>query len=189
MKSLLRKQMLDKRLSLSAKEVKTKSELIVSKLENMLEFKAAKNILCYVSFNNEVDTIALIKKYLLTKSKSIIVPKVIGNKLALFKINNFSDLALGKFNILEPIKGELFDLTNLTASDIILVPGVAFDLEHNRIGYGKGYFDKLLAKIITMKEKSPKIIALAFELQIVDKINAEQHDIKVDKIITEKRII
>ena len=170
-------------------ELEKKSEIIISKLEDLSEFKSAKNILAYVSFNKEVDTIALIKKYLLTKSKSIIVPKVIGNKLALFKINDFSDLVPGKFNILEPIKGELFDLTNLTASDIILVPGIAFDLEHNRIGYGKGYFDKLLANLNAIKEKSPKIIALAFELQIVDKINAEQHDIKVDKIITEKRII
>ncbi len=183
MKSKLRVQQLEKRSALSQTEVNQKSEIIIEKLEDLPEFNAAKNILTYVSFNNEVDTHVLIKKYLLTKTKNIIVPKVIGENLRLFKISDFSNLAVGKFGILEPLKGEKFDANKLSDSDIIIVPGIAFDTEKNRIGYGKGYFDRLL------KNTCAKKIALAFELQIVDKIPAEKHDIKVDKIITEKRII
>lgn len=183
MKSKIRNQLLKKRSTLSTTEVKQKSEIILTKLEELPEFKKAKNILTYVSFNNEVDTHSLIKKYLITKSKQIIVPKVIGKKLRLFKISNFSDLATGKFNLLEPVNGVEFAADKLTTSDLILVPGIAFDKGKNRIGYGKGYFDRLLT------DTQAKKIAFAFDLQILDKIPAEQHDIKVDKIITEKKII
>ncbi|HIH42683.1 TPA: 5-formyltetrahydrofolate cyclo-ligase [Candidatus Woesearchaeota archaeon] len=183
MKSKIRTQLLERRSVLTDKEIQAKSEIIIAKLEELLEFKSAKNILTYVSFNNEVDTHPLIKKYLITKSKSIIVPKVIGERLRLFKITSFSDLKAGKSNILEPVNGEEFVSDKLTISDLILVPGIAFDKEKNRIGYGKGYYDKLL------KTTRAKKIALAFDLQIAEKIPAEEHDVQVDKIITEKSII
>ena len=183
MKSLLRKQFMEKRAALSEKEVIAKSEIIISKLEELPEFKPAKNILCYVSFSTEVETIPFIKKYLLTKSKNILVPKMIGNKLRLFRINSFSDLAPGNFNILEPVNGKEFDAAQLTWEDIILVPGLAFDIAHDRLGYGKGYFDRLL------KDTKARKIAIAFELQILTKLPTENHDVKVDRIITEKRII
>jgi 5-formyltetrahydrofolate cyclo-ligase len=69
--------------------------------------------------------------------------------------------------------------------DLIVIPGVAFDYACNRLGYGGGYYDMLLAQ---RKKKAP-IIALAYEEQIVDKIPSESHDIKVDMIITDKKII
>ena len=141
----------------------------------MPEYKKAKTVSFFVSFGSEVDTHDMIKEAL--KEKEVCVPVVQGDYIALSKINGLGDLDKeGKYGILEPssiieIDKELVDL--------IIVPGVAFDKKGYRIGYGRGYYDKLL------KEFNGKTIGLAFSLQIVNKIPKEEHDIRVDKVITE----
>ena len=110
----------------------------------MKDFKHATTILFYVSYDNEVYTHEMIKE-LLKNKKNIVVP--IADKknrsLTLSKLDNWDDLEIGTYNILEP-KLERIKKISLDSIDLIIVPGIGFDKKGNRIGHGKGYYDKLL---------------------------------------------
>ena len=133
----------------------------------------------FVSFNSEVDTHDMIRNAL--KNKTIIIPKVAHHEIEPSFIIDFDNLIPGKFGILEPIETMKIAYKNI---DLILVPGIAFDKEGHRIGYGFGYYDKFLKKV----PKAIKI-GLAFDFQIVDKIPREMHDVPVDLIVTEERVV
>lgn len=158
-----------------------KDRKIATQLENLPLFQEAKIILFYVSKKPEVDTHRLIKKYL--KKKKIIVPTVdpSSNTLRLFELEKWSELKKGAFSILEIKKPK--EPIPFPEIDLIIIPGLAFDLKGNRLGYGKGYYDLLLLNF-----KGPKI-ALVYELQLFEKIPSEKYDIPVDFIITEEKII
>ena len=97
------------------------------------------------------------------------------------EIKDFSDLEIGTFGVLEP-KEECIRPVMPEKLDIVIVPGLAFDLQGNRIGYGGGFYDGFLKGL-----SAPKI-ALAYEWQIVNCVPSDEHDVKVDKIVTEDRI-
>lgn len=184
MKKDLRKELLKKRKSLSNLDVLKKSSQIEKRLFKMNEYKKSQMILYYISYDNEVCTHYMIKNSLL-EGKNVVVP--LSNKknitLILSKLDKWDDLKIGSYNILEP-KKEYIKRASIDKIDLIIVPGVGFDKRGNRIGHGIGYFDKLL-----QDSNYASHIGLAFELQIVDSISTEKHDISVNKIITEKRII
>ncbi len=184
MKNQIRKQLIDERKNLSKKEVLEKSRIIKNKLFNMKDFKDASTILFYISYDKEVYTHEMIKEQLQNK-KTIVVPIAdIKNRcLILSKLENWNDLDVGTYNILEPKKENIIEVY-IDSIDLILVPGVGFDKKGNRIGHGKGYYDTLLNN-----SKRALHIGLSFECQIVKHIPTENHDIPVDKIVTEKRII
>ena len=96
------------------------------------------------------------------------------NKIQCCEMNNFDDLELGSYNILEPKKCRKCNLDDI---DLIIVPGIVFDKQNNRIGYGGGFYDELLKRCKCLK------IGIAFDFQIVDKIPADDRDIKVDKVV------
>lgn len=181
-KNEIRKLLKNKRLQLSKDENLTKSKQIKNRLFKMEEFKKAKNILFYVSYNGEVFTHEAIEEALI--NKIVVVP--ISNKndysLIFSKLDSFKDLEEGTYGILEP-KKDLIKEISIDKIDLIIIPGIGFDLRGNRIGYGKGFYDRLL------KNTDALIIALAFEFQIIEKIPTENHDRSADIIITEKRII
>jgi len=182
MKEILRKEIKEKRRNISKEENRKKSKEIKEKLFNLREYKDARVVLFYISYNGEVFTHDMIKDAL--EDKKVVVP--ISNKedntLSLSKLDSWDDLELGSYGILEPRKICMQEV-QIDNIDLIIVPGVGFDLNGNRMGHGKGYYDKLL-------EKSKAIhIGLAFELQIIDKIPTEEHDISLNKIITESRVI
>lgn len=184
MKDFLRRELINKRKKLSKSEIIDKSRLIEKKLFELNEFNTSMNILFYVSYNNEVYTHDMIKKCLCME-KNIIVPisDVINKELILSKINRWGDLEKGSYNILEPKKkceNQIF----LDTINLIIVPAIGYDIKGNRIGHGFGYFDKLLKK-----PNNAFYIGLAFDFQIIDNIQIEKHDISVNKILTEKRII
>ena len=178
MKNKIRNELIEKRNRLSVYEVLEKSNRIISKLIEMEEFRKAKKLLCYVSFDNEVYTHGLIKEY--AKEKKIAVPVVRGNELILSYINDWKELSTGAYGILEPKK---IKMANPQEIEVAILPGIAFDKRGYRIGYGKGYFDRLLPKMNALK------IALAFDFQLLDSLPNEKHDVKMDMIITEKRIL
>ena len=186
MKQTLKSGILEKRKSLSKREIDEKSRVIKEKLFSLNEFKDAKNIMFYVSFNNEVDTINIIKGLLDKNEKKVIVPFVEkGNPvLQLSEIKDFNDLEPKTFGILEPRENKIknFDIGKL---DLAIVPGIAFDKKGHRIGYGYGYYDRLLEKL----NKNIIKIGLCYEFQLIDKIPKQKHDIPMDIIITEKRIV
>ena len=181
-KEELRKIVYEKRKNLSEVVWKEKSRKIIYQLKNLEVFQKSKTILFYVSYDGEVFTHELIKESLNTKN--VVVPKSItnNNTLLLSKLESWEDLKLGLYDILEPRDDKIqeFDAKFL---DLIIVPGVAFDLNGNRIGHGKGYYDRLLKYI------NKPTVSLAFEFQIMENIEVEKFDKKIDAIITEDRII
>ncbi|MCJ7572167.1 MAG: 5-formyltetrahydrofolate cyclo-ligase [Candidatus Thermoplasmatota archaeon] len=181
-KNEIRKLLKNKRLNQSKDEVLAKSKQIKNRLFQIDEFKKAKNILFYVSYDGEVFTHDAIKDAFI--DKKVVVP--ISNKedysLILSKLYSFEDLGEGPYGILEPKKEKIKEIS-IDEIDLIIVPGIGFDLKGNRIGHGKGFYDRLL------KNTNVPIIALAFEFQIIENIPIDSHDKPVDIIITEKRII
>ncbi len=184
MKELLRKELKDKRKRLSNRNIIEKSNKIKKQLFSLPGFKHASTILFYVSYDNEVNTHQMIKDCLKLE-KNVIVPisKKEDRTLILSKLDNWSDLEVGTYGILEPLASKRKEIS-IEEIDLIIVPGVGFDRGGYRIGHGKGYYDNLLKKSMNVLH-----IGLAFEFQIVKKIPIESHDLPVDIIITERRII
>ena len=180
MKNQLKESILQKRNSLSKEEIIEKSNEIKNKLFNLKNYKNSKTIMFFVSFNSEVNTHDMIRDAL--KNKTVVVPKVVHHEIEPSIIIDFDNLMpCGKFGILEPIEAMKIAYKNI---DLVLVPGIVFDKEGHRIGYGFGFYDKFLAKV----PKAIKI-GLCFDFQFVDKIPAEMHDVPVDMIVTEKRVV
>ena len=184
MKKEIRSTILKKRDSMLFSEVLEKSKRIKEQVFDMDEFKDAKNILFYVSYDNEVYTHEMIKESLEIK-KQIVVPKtdMKNHKILCSSLSQWDDLLVGTYNILEP-RQECLNEVSLESIDLIVIPGIAFDYQGNRIGHGMGYYDRLLQKKI-----KAHCVGLAFEFQIVESIPIEHYDVKVEKIVTEKRII
>jgi 5-formyltetrahydrofolate cyclo-ligase len=138
----------------------------------------------YVSFKSEVETYTIIAEAL-RKRKKVIVPKVnpIDNVLILYDLRSISELEKGYMGIAEPRLGQ-DRVVALNTVDLVIAPGTAFDRTGKRLGYGGGYYDRLLADICNIP-----VIALAYSEQILDKIPAEDHDVNVDIIVTEYEII
>jgi 5-formyltetrahydrofolate cyclo-ligase len=121
----------------------------------------------------------------LRKGKTVVVPKtdIKEKKLNLSTITCWDDLECGAYTIFEP-KSERVKEVFLDSIDLLILPGVVFDEKGNRIGHGMGYYDRLL-----QNKFHGHVVGLAFELQMVDSIPAEKHDVRVKRIITEERII
>jgi len=183
MKEKLRKKIIDIRKNLSNSDVLEKSDIIKKRLFEMKEFKQASIILFYVSYDNEVYTHEMIKESL-SNGKNVLVPITDTKKhcLTISKLKRWNDLEHGSYSIMEPKKDCLQEIS-IDETDLILVPGVAFDESGNRIGHGYGYYDNLLKNSKTLR------IGLAFEFQIVKNISVDVHDVTLHKIITEKRVI
>ena len=133
----------------------------------------------FVSFNSEVNTHEMIKNAL--GNKTTVVPKVEQHEIEPSVIIDFDNLMPSKLGILEPIEAMKIAYKHI---DLVLVPGIAFDMEGHRIGYGYGYYDKFLKKV----PKAVKI-GLCFDFQVVDKVPREEHDVPVDLVVTEKGIV
>ncbi|MBI3035817.1 5-formyltetrahydrofolate cyclo-ligase [Candidatus Woesearchaeota archaeon] len=179
MKNNLKEPTLEKRNSLSKEEILERSDKIKNNLFNSEQYKKSKTIMFFVSFNSEVHTHDMIKESL--RNKTIIVPKVEHNEIEPSVIIDFDNLIPGKFGVLEPIEAMKIAYKNI---DLVLVPGLVFDREGHRIGYGFGYYDRFLAKV----PKAAKI-GLAFDFQVVDKIPREMHDVPVEVVVTDQWVI
>jgi len=182
-KKQIRKQLIVQRNKKSKDFIFANSEKICTQLIKQSLFQNTSHILFYVSYNGEVHTHDLIKKAL-SSHKTVYVP--ISNPqthtLLISKVDQFSDLSPGTYDILEPTK-ETMKPVPLHQIELLIVPGVAFDEQGHRIGQGGGYYDWLLSKTHVPS------IALAFEFQIKDSIPTEPHDQQIEYIITEKRVI
>ena len=122
----------------------------------------------------------------INKEKNIIVPYVVKNNpiLQLSELKNFNELEPKTLDILEPRDNFIREF-GLKKLDLVIVPGIVFDENGYRIGYGYGYYDRFLKKL----DKNVKKIGLAFEFQLVGKIPEERHDVPVDIVVTEERVL
>ena len=178
-KKLTRSTIKQRRLQLTEEEVTKKSSECVSKVLEFPEFLEAKTVCVYISTNNEIDTSEIIE-YCLKNGKKVAAPRVDGDTMDFYYFDKPEDLAQGAFNIWEPVGEQRVT----DERSLVIIPGIAFDLSCNRIGYGKGYYDKYLSDHPKMKR-----IALAYDFQIVAKIKQEVHDIKPQIVVTESRVI
>lgn len=183
-KKEIRKEIILKRNSVDENIRHNWDKGIFQNLVSSSFYNNAKSIFIFISYGSEVDTISIIE-HSLNEGKEIYVPKTYKDikEMKAVKITDFNNMSRDKMGILEPVEvseesiGEKFDL--------IIMPGVAFDDSGNRIGYGGGYYDKYLSNY---KEETENV-ALAYDMQLLNKIEIEGHDIKVNYIITEKNII
>jgi 5-formyltetrahydrofolate cyclo-ligase len=182
----IRKAILAKRRSLSVTDCLKKSHMIKEKLFNMPELKGSAKVLFYMGLPKEVQTKDMAREAI-ALGKEVILPRIVpsGDTLMLSEVKDIdSELEKGLFGILEP-KEEFFRPVALAEVNLVILPGVAFDLMGHRIGFGKGFYDKLLSTA----NDSIFPVGLAFDFQIIPEIPVLRHDVKVRKIITEKRII
>jgi 5-formyltetrahydrofolate cyclo-ligase len=162
------------------------SRQIVARCMALPEYQRANTVLFYIDVRSEVRTRNDLTKALST-GKKIVVPYCVDGELQLFHLENNDELAIGMYKILEP-KAELRTVASKRVDvdeiDLIIVPGVAFDRHGGRTGHGKGYYDKLLEHA---RHDTP-LVALAFECQLFDEIPMQDHDIYMDKVVTETAV-
>ena len=164
---------------MSSLERKNKSDKIMKSLFGLQKFKEAGVVMFFVSYRSEVNTHKMISEAL--KKKIVVVPKTSSKNIVPSVIKSLKELSPNKKGILEPRKVKKIGLNKI---DVVIVPGTVFDKRGNRIGYGHGYYDKFLKKVPNAVK-----IGLAFDLQVVKRLPNEKHDIPMDVIITEKRIL
>jgi len=154
-------------------------------LFSLPEFLSAQTIILYASFRSEVATYGLIQESI-SMGKKLFLPKVdaYNARLDLYVIRDIGELSPGFMGIPEPNLAD-FRIGNINDADIVIVPGVAFDVVGSRLGYGMGYYDKLLS----MRKKLSPVVALAYDEQLVKEIPADEHDVRVDIIITDRQLI
>lgn len=182
-KRSIRKEKLHWRSSLPAAEARLKSQRIADTLKMLPEYASAKTILFYVSAKpNEVDTHSLIREAL-SNGVRVLVPATDfdHNKLTISEIMDMGELVPARFGLLEPDPNS-FRPADPAEADVIIVPGVAFDRECRRVGFGGGYYDWLLSRT------HAAAIALGYEGQLMDKVPADSTDMPVDVLVTESRV-
>lgn len=178
-KNQVRKEILHKLNSQGGEEALKKSRMIQKKLFSLPEFRKAKTVMFYASKPNEVSTYEMIDGAL-GAGKKVALPRCASQKTFVPKeiSNRHTDLEKGSYGIYEPLRQK----TDVRPEriDLVVVPGVAFDIENGRLGRGKGYYDRFLKKV----PPGRTIIGLAFDFQIVKSLPKDSHDIPVSKVIT-----
>lgn len=177
-KEEIRKKYLELRKSIIDRDIKSK--IIFNKIINSIDFKDSKVIALYKSLKYETDTDELID-YALKLNKIVLLPRVEKSEMFFHSYSLEDELIKSNFGVLEPSnKSIIYSKSDI---DLIIVPGVSFDIKRNRMGYGKGYYDKYLSNT------NIDTIGICFDEQVIDLLPVSDNDIKMKKILTDKRII
>ena len=176
-KNAIRALMKEKRKSLIKQDIESKSRAICTAFTALEAFNNAKYVSVYMSAFNEVDTEHIINECIRQK-KEIAVPVIEGDDIYLCKYS--PNFVSGAFKIREPEEKIKVDAKDI---DIFAVPALAYDKNGGRVGFGKGYYDKLLSGTKGVK------IGLLYEFQLVEDLPKEKHDILMDFLITEEQVI
>lgn len=185
-KEQLRKQMLTKLVSLAKNELRRRSKNVEIKLSSLSLYKDSEVILFYYPLRGEVDVREIIRKAFSNKKVCLPVTDFANKNLRIFQINNLeSSLVKGTFGIKEPNKEKAKEL-DIREIDTVIVPGLAFDRQKNRLGRGGGFYDRLLEKLPNSTNK----VGVAFDFQILECLPTNLlTDQRVDTIVTENCII
>ena len=182
-KRSLRSQLLAKRLALSHEVWLKSSRSAQRNLLSLNEYIQADSVALYVAVHQEVDTSGLLLAAV-QSGKRVLYPALCGKQMVFRAVDRFDALHPGAFGIPEPPPTGVDCLAD--AADFIVVPGIAFDRSGNRIGYGKGYYDVFLEN----SGRKACLAGLCHDFQLIDgAIPADRHDIQMDIIITDRRII
>ncbi|MBR1768867.1 MAG: 5-formyltetrahydrofolate cyclo-ligase [Bacteroidales bacterium] len=178
-KKILRKQIREKKKEYSLEEKQQMSFPIFEQIERTTEFIKSKTVLLYWSMDDEVYTHDFVNKWY--KEKTVLLPCVQGDDLLLRKYEGMASMVKGEqFGILEPA-GKIF--SDYDSIDLMIIPGVAFDKNKNRMGRGRGFYDRLLKLC-----KAPKV-GICFDFQLSENIPTEEFDVKMDMIVSSSSMI
>lgn len=177
-KQTLRKEILSLRNDHTAETLAAWSLTIMQQIENHSAFKSAQTVFIYHGMPGEVQTADFIRRW--AEYKRFILPVVDGKELRLCQYTGDENLKQSNWGIMEPV-GQSFE--HLEQIDVSIVPGLAFDYRMNRLGYGRGYYDRTLSKLRTYN------IGVCFDFQLIDHVPTEAHDLTMDEILTESHQI
>lgn len=173
-KKELRRTIRERKRAMTEEEILQRSARLGQLFAQSDAYKAAKTIYGYLPYNQEVRTVPMLEQAL-RDGKKVAVPKVYGEEMKFLYLDDLTQVAKGYAGIPEPIAdGPVAD----DETALVLMPGLAFDPEGHRIGYGGGFYDKFLAA-----EPSHPTLALCYEFQMLPKLDTEEHDIPVDTVL------
>ena len=181
-KDKIRKEILAKRNIPSDKDINEKSDLIIKNLASYIE--NVQNIMIFMDMKTEVKITKLLELY---PKKNFFISKITNSKNREMKINKYNknELILHKFGYYESSSNDFYDEEIL---DVVIVPALAFDSKKNRIGFGGGYYDTFLEKV-RQKNNKALFIGVCYDFQIIDNIPTEKHDVTLDFVVSENKII
>ena len=177
----IRKQFLEYRKNIDFPTYDRLSKKVQSRLIDSELFGRAKSVALYSPVNNEVATAQIFTAAAKLKKK-IYYPRVAGDEFGFFEVSTLDELVRGAFGVAEPVSKEEISIAGL---DLVVVPGVAFDLHGHRLGYGRGFYDRQLLN----KPAETVSVGLCFDLQLCESLPAESHDQVLDYIATETKFI
>ncbi len=158
-------------------ERKKADDKIRNEILSLSSMKNSKNVFCFLSASREPDTIKLIGE-LIKNGKKVGVPKCVCDTMQVVEIDENCDFVTGAYGIIEPTSDKLMENV-----DVVLTPLVAFDMQKNRLGHGKGYYDKFFENCSALK------IGVAYACQEIESVAVEEFDKKLDMIVTENGVI
>ena len=173
-KKQLRRMIRERKRAMTEAEIQSRSEALAQLLYASEAYRNAKTIYGYLPYNQEVRTVPMLEQAL-RDGKQVAVPKVFGDEMKFLYLQDLTQVAKGYAGIPEPIADEPV-AEDKTA--LVLMPGLAFDPQGHRIGYGGGFYDKFLSR-----EPNHPTLALCYEFQMVEHLETEEFDIPVDTVI------
>jgi 5-formyltetrahydrofolate cyclo-ligase len=179
-KNAIRKRILSRRDALSALEIASLSQEVAAQFLSSAVYAAASTLALYCSIRSEVATSGLFAAAV-QAGKRVLYPRTVGATLEFVVVESLEALEESRFGICEPRSGEAFPLA---AIDLLVLPGVAFDEKGIRLGYGLGCYDRALAAV-----GRPTLVGLAYDFQVVASLPREAHDIPVDIVVTERKVL
>jgi 5-formyltetrahydrofolate cyclo-ligase len=173
-KKELRRSIREQKRAMTEAEIVSRSEKLAELFYASEAYKNAKTIYGYLPYNQEVRTVPMLERAI-REGKRVAVPKVIGENMKFIYLTDMSQVEKGYAGIPEPLAD------GPVAQDptaLVLMPGLAFDPQGHRIGYGGGFYDRFLAQ-----EPNHPTLALCYDFQMVDKLETEEFDIPVDTVL------
>ena len=173
-KQELRRAIRERKRAMTLEEIEARSAVLAEKFAQSDAYKAAKTIYGYLPYNQEVRTVPMLARAL-AEGKKVAVPKVYGDEMKFIYLDDLTQVAKGYAGIPEPIAD------GPVARDetaLVLMPGLAFDREGHRIGYGGGFYDKFLAR-----EPHHPTLALCYDFQMQEHLETQEFDIPVDTVL------
>lgn len=173
-KKALRKEIREKKRAMTVRQIEEASKQLGILFAETAQYKEAKTIYGYLPYNQEVRTVPILQKAI-ADGKRVAVPKVYGEEMRFIYMTDLTQVKNGYAGIPEPIAdGPVAD----DARALVLMPGLAFDSQGHRIGYGGGFYDRFLAQ-----EPEHPTVALCYEFQMLPNLETEEFDIPVDCVL------
>ena len=179
-KNAIRKRLLSRRDALSAPEIASLSQEVAAQFLASAAYAAASTLALYCSIRSEVATSGIFTAAV-QAGKRVLYPRTVDTTLEFIAVETLAALKASRFGICEPRSGVAVPLAKI---DLIVLPGVAFDEKGVRLGYGLGCYDRALAVI-----GRPTLVGLAYDFQVLAALPREEHDIPVDMVVTERKIL